>query len=237
MYDTKNLDSQRPEWTNERKKALGELYLSHYVADIITNDWHDGGAAKVYQYNKDKKYEESISVDRWQLLMDNYYQNQLQNKQRDRFSNPVNADSVILNCIYVSLFTAEDHLSNKKFDIEHLAKKERMRSVMKQFDSLRLPVSCIANLCYLPEGINRGKKEKIIYEATGLSMSIEDIESKFSFTEEKDFKWIAYPYSNEDEELLKNNYAEYLNNRYKKINEKFIQHFYPDFTLENQEQQ
>ena len=87
--------------------------------------------------------------------------------QRDRFSNPVNADSVILNCVYVKLFTAEDHLSTRKFDIEHLATKERMRTVMKRYDELRLPVSCIANFCYLPEDINRGKKEKTIYRRFG----------------------------------------------------------------------
>ena len=228
MYDESDLDNKRTEWTSTRQKALSDLLLSHYVADIISNEWHDGGAAKVYSFTKEKKYEESITEKRWELLLDNYYQTQLQNRQRDRFSNPVNADSVILNCIYVNLFSAADHLSTKKFDIEHLATKERMKSIMKQFDDLRLPVSCIANFCYLPEDINRGKKEKTIYEASGLSMGISEIENKFSFTTEADLKWISYPYSIDEREKLVNDYQQYLEKRYKIIKEKFITLFYPD---------
>lgn len=227
MYTEDNLDSKRPEWTSSKQKEFLYMLLSHYVADIISNEWHDGGGAKVYTANKEKRYDEVVTKARWGLLLDNYYQTQLQNKQRDRFSNPVNADSVILNCVYVGLFSAADQLSTKKYDIEHLATKERMRSIMKTFDELRLPISCIANLCYLPEDINRGKKEKTIYEASGLSLPIEEIETKFSFTDADDFKWISYPYADDERELLVNNYQNFLEKRYKTIKEKFIEFFYP----------
>ena len=228
MYDIKDLESKRIDWNNTREKEFSELILSHYVADIISAEWHDGGAAKVYSAIKEKRYDDPVPRSRWDSLLDNYYQTQLQNRQRDRFSNPVNADSVILNCVYVSLFSAADHLSNKKFDIEHLATKERMRSVMKQFDDLRLPVACIANLCYLPEDINRGKKEKTIYEAANLSLPLGDIEEKYSFTIESDLKWLTYPYGEEDRQLLIDNYENYLNKRYEIIREKFISLFNPE---------
>ncbi len=228
MYDVSNLDAKRPEWTPERSATLSKQFLCHYVADIIGNEWHDGGGAKVYSFNKEKKYEEEISKRRWDSLLDNYYENQLQNKQRDRFSNPVNADSVILNCIYVNMFTAADHLSSKKYDIEHLATKERMRSLMKQFDDLRLPLSCIANLCYLPEDINRGKREKTIYEATGMSVPLDEIETKYSFTTERDFKWITYPYTTDERDLLVANYNEFLEKRYKVMKTKFMKLFDSD---------
>lgn len=224
MYDPSNLDSKRPEWA-AKESTFGKKLLSHYVADIITSEWHDGGAAKVYTAIRERKYEEFVSRKRWETLLDGYYQNQLQNKQCERFSNPVNADSVILNCIYVSLFSAADHLSTKKFDIEHLATKERMRSILNKLDGLKLPVSCIANLCYLPEDINRGKKEKTIYEATNLSMPIADIEEKFSFTKKTDFDWITYPYTEDDKDLLVSKYQQFLDLRYAEIKKRFLDLF------------
>ena len=221
MYDINDLDHKKANW-NDIQTELSKRLLRHYVADIITNDWHDGGAGKVYSFNRDKKYDEDITVARWNSLLDNYYQTQLQNKQNERFANPVNADSVILNCIYVNLFSAADHLSSQMFDIEHLATKERMKSILKKFDGLKLPVSCIANFCYLPESINRGKKDKTIYEVPSLVNAIPEIEDKYSFTKEEDLKWIAYPYEAEDKELLISNFQKYLDKRYAIIKKKFL---------------
>lgn len=221
MYNINDLDSKKPEWGAESSSFHKKL-LSHYVADIITSEWHDGGAGKVYSAIREQKYDEPITRKRWDTLLDGYYQNQLQNKQNERFSNPVNADSVILNCVYVNLFTAGDQLSTKKFDIEHLATKERMRLILGTFGDLKLPVSCIANLCYLPEDINRGKKEKTIYEAGTLSLPISEIEEKFSFTQKTDFEWITYPYTIEDRNKLVTSYQAYLDARYAKIKEKFL---------------
>ena len=223
MFDTTTLE-KNSDW-NQNQNHLTKCILSHYVADIISGEWHDGGAAKVYSFIREKKYTETISKERWCSLLDNHYQKQLQNKQNERFSNPVNADCVILNCVYVNLFSANDQLSQKKFDIEHLATKERMRNILKSFPDLRLPVSCIANLCYLPEDINRGKKEKTIYEAQNMSLSISQIEEKFSFTEENDLKWITYPYTSEDSQLLINNFDEFLIKRYEKIKVFFLKVF------------
>ena len=231
MYKLSDLDIKRVEWTEEYKSSLSSLLLCHYVADIISNEWHDGGAAKVYLFNKDKRYEERISERRWELLLDNYFQNQLDNRQRDRFSNPVNADSVILNCIYVDLFSAKDHLSSEKFDIEHLATKERMRTIMKQFNDLKLPVSCIANYCYLPAKLNRGKREKILYEVKDLEDSIKSIEEKYSFTVESDFQWMFVKYDKVDAEKFRSSFVAYLDSRYLKIKERFIRFFYPDYSV------
>jgi len=226
MYDINNLDTTKHSWNGARQLEFSKLLLSHYVADIIENEWHDGGGSKVYTVINEKKYDEEITEKRWDLLLDNYYQSQLQNnKQRERFSNPVNSDSVILNCVYVNLFSAADHLSSQKFDIEHLATKERMKSILKNFDDLKLPIACIANLCYLPEDINRGKKEKTIYEATDLSIPISEIESKYSFTVNDDMIWISQTYNNEDRIQLVNNYQRFLDKRYGIMKKKFIEFF------------
>ena len=148
-----------------------------------------------------------------------------QNKQNETISNPVNADSVILNCIYVNQFTAGDQLSESKFDIEHLATKERMKRILKNFGDLKLPVACIANLCYLPQDINRGKKEKTIYETTQLTLPIEVIEEKYSFTAKEDLEWITETYVEADRETFTRRYMTFINSRYDVIKRKFLESF------------
>ena len=223
MYELSTLD-KKASW-NQRQNDIEKLLLMHYVADIISGEWRNGGDSKVYSFNREKKYLEPISKERWLTLLDNHYFKQLQNKENDKFSNPSNTDCVILNCIYANFFTAIDQLSSKKFDIEHLATKERMRKILKIFPNTKLPISCIANLCYLPEDINRGKKEKTIYEAQNMSLTVSDIEEKFSFTTENDLKWITYPYTSDESQLLIDNYNHYLENRYRKIKELFLNLF------------
>lgn len=222
MYDINNLDIKKDSWS-KIESCLSKKLRAHYVADIISNEWHDGGGGKVFTANRENKYLEELSKDRWESLIDNYYQSQLAEKQAERFSNPTNSDSVILNCIYINLFTANDQLSSEKFDIEHLATKEKMRKLMKPFEHLRLPVSCIANLCYLPENINRGKGEKTIYEVHNMSLPIDEIESKYSFTKANDFNWMFIDYKDAND--LQNNYLTFLNNRYKKIKKIFLNSF------------
>ena len=229
MYDINDLSQKRSSWNNISKDFSKRL-REHYVADIISDEWHDGGGSKVYIAMNNKKYHEHISKQRWESILDNYYQGQLSNKQSKKFSTPTNTDSVILNCIYVNLFTANDQLSSdKKFDIEHLATKEKMKKLLSKFDDFGLPVSCIGNLCYLPEDINRGKKDKTIYEAKDLSLSIEEIESKYSFTTKKDFDWLDDSLYNKDDandaRILKDYFMEFLDKRYNIIKEKFLNYF------------
>ena len=53
-----------------------------------------------------------------------------------------------------------DQLSIDKFDVEHIAPKEQMRKLIEACKGEGLPISCIANLCYLPEYVNRSKKDR-----------------------------------------------------------------------------
>lgn len=224
MYDPENLDRKKSSWDNICG-SFSKNILQYYVADIISNEWHDGGGSKVYSALNEKRYNDMIGKNRWESLLDNYYQTQLSIKQSQRFSNPTNADSVILNCVYADLFTAKDQLSSSFFDIEHLATKEKMKCLIKQFDNLQLPVSCIANLCYLPENINRGKKDKTLYEVTNLSMPIDIIENKYSFTNKDDLEWLNQEYSSNDRLKLEENYLSFLDKRYSIIRNKFLSLF------------
>ena len=98
-----------------------------------------------------------------------------------------------------------------------------MRKLIEKCGGVKLPVSCIANLCYLPEGINRGKKERTIYEVPALNATIPELESKYTFTHQKDLEWIFEEYCEEDVMRLKHNYLNYLERRYETIKSKFLQ--------------
>lgn len=221
MYDVEQLDSHKPTWCNFNRQYR-KLLVSHYVADIIGNYWHDGGGGKLFSSIREHRYVEEISYNRWESMLDNYYQTGLANKQIDKFSNPTNSDTVILNCIYQNLFSANDQLSTKKFDIEHLATKEQMKEIIKSIGNVSLPVSCLANYCYLPEDINRGKRDKTIYEFNDATYPIERIEEKFSFTIKEDLDWISGEYNAETKELLATKYYNYLDKRYSKLKQMFL---------------
>ncbi len=219
MYSVDDLDHKREDW-EETAEVFRNNLLRHYLVDTLNNEWHDGGAGKVYSFISEKRYDDEISTKYIKKCFNNYYNQQLENnKQSSKFSTPTSADLVILNCIYLSKFSADDQLSeDKKFDVEHLATKEKMASILTNLNGIKLPVACIANLCYLPEKINRGKKDKTLYEVKSkLKIPMSEIEEKYSFTKEDDFAWLAKSYTNDNVSELISNYSTFLENRYLKM--------------------
>ena len=57
-----------------------------------------------------------------------------------------------------------DQLSVDKFDVEHIAPKDQMRKLIDACSGDGLPISSIANLCYLPESANRSKGARNFYQ-------------------------------------------------------------------------
>ena len=87
-----------------------------------------------------------------------------------------------------------------------------------------MPISCIANLCYLPEYINRSKRDKNFYQDKKylLHIDLADVESKYSFTEEADLEWMDMPYTQPDDfAVLKEYYTDYCTKRFEKIKRLF----------------
>lgn len=216
MYDIKTLN-KKDSW-DKNKKFVSKQILHHYVYEIVNNDWHDGGIGKMYSAVKEKSFLEEISKKSWESLLDGYFSKSLMPREVERVANPSNADNILLNCIYLNIFTVNDQLSSATFDIEHLATKDKMKRKIKETNSSGLPISSIANQCYLPETINRKKKDKTIYEENkekGFTITIEEIENKYSFTKESDFEFLDLPYQAEDAKALEEYYIAYLENRFK----------------------
>ena len=216
MYDIDTLN--RKDTWDKNKKFVAKQILHHYVYEIVNNDWHDGGIGKMYSAVKERSFLEEISKKSWESLLDGYFSKSLMPREAERVANPSNADNILLNCIYLNIFTVNDQLSSATFDIEHLATKDKMKKKIKETNSPGLPISSIANQCYLPESINRKKKDKTIYEENeekGFNITIEEIENKYSFTKKSDFEFLELPYQAEDAKALEDYYLAYLENRFK----------------------
>ena len=54
MYDLGNLDTKKASWKLLENTLRAKL-RAHYVADIISNEWHDGGGGKVFTANRENK--------------------------------------------------------------------------------------------------------------------------------------------------------------------------------------
>lgn len=214
MYDISDMGQKRNDWDINKNKIKKNL-LSHYIFGIVRNDWHDGGIGKMYSYVKDRAFSEEFEKTQWESLLNGYFENELFNRQVKKFSNPTNADKLLLNCIYTDIFTVMDNCSDTYYDIEHLATKKRMEKLIQDSNCIKgLPVAHIANQCYLPAGINRKKKDKTIYEDNSLTMSIKDIEKKFSFTQPQDFDYLYLPYESGDYQVLEDEFIKYLRKRF-----------------------
>jgi hypothetical protein len=222
-----NLDTleQRDDWQKTSKILDNNLWL-YYVFDIVDDRWDQGGTRNLHQYAKDDRYLNPISCADFSASIDRYFQRSLSRKETKAIGGVQNEDFVILNTIYLKEFSAEDQLSLENFDVEHIAPKEQMKNYIARTHSVGLPISCLSNICYLPEGINRSKGAKNFYQdreyLTKAGVTLEQIEKKFSFTTKEELEWMDLDYHSEDGQALSNYYLEFLNNRYIEVKSKYL---------------
>ncbi|MEG0963719.1 MAG: DUF262 domain-containing protein [Lachnospiraceae bacterium] len=209
-----------------RKNIVSKNLIQYYVYDIITNYWSEGGTGKIHAAAKPNRYMNTISSRTWMVALDSLFEKSMLRSETKKVANPKSEEFVVLNCIYLKTFTAMDQLSIDRFDVEHIAPKEQMRKLIESCSGDGLPVSCIANLCYLPEYVNRSKKDKNFYQDKKylLNVKLSDVETKYSFTEEEDLEWMDVPYEKlEDFEVLKEYYMDYCTKRFDKIKHLFCE--------------
>lgn len=231
-YELSDLTKVKKTWDTNRK-LLEKNMIQHYVNDIIRKEWNDGGTSKIHKVAKPNKYLTPISRKVWESTLNDYFEQNNIRQESKNVANPKKEDIVILNCIYLSVFTAFDQLSLDKFDVEHIATKDQMKSLISICKSDGLPISSIANLCYLPEKVNRCKGSKTFYQDVNYTkhIDIKEVETKYSFTKAEELEWMDMPYNAVDAELLKEYYMSFLNKRFKKQKEMF----YNSLNIENDE--
>lgn len=208
----------------EKKNMIANNLRLYYVYDILTDFWSEGGNAKIHAIAKPNRYTMQISPRAWRTALDGFYDKSMFRSECKNIQHPKSEEYVFLNCIYLNTFTAMDQLSIDKFDVEHIAPKEQMKRFIKKTKGAGLPISCIANLCYLPDYVNRSKRDRNFYQDKKYLnlINLEEVENKFSFTTEDDLEWMDLPYETpEDFEILKDYYTEYCNNRFDKMKQLF----------------
>ena len=211
---------------DSNKKTIETNMLHHYVDGILIGGWQDGGQGKLYQIVRNKDYENPIPKEEWERILNNWFEETLSRKQVDRIANPDMKDRIFINAIYRNKFTWKDQSSDEiTFDIEHLAPKTRMKKLIKNckdYDSevSGLPINSFANLCYLPEGLNRSKGKSTIYEVNMDPKDLIEVEVKYSFTQSSDLEWIKKEYDSSVD--LKEEYIGFLRKRFDKQKKEFF---------------
>lgn len=226
MYTENDYSTVNSDWKKIRDDYSRKL-LQWYINDIITNFWSEGGTKKIYQVSNGQRYAQEISKETWEADLNGFFNKSLQRieKNAKKVASAKAEEFVILNTVYLKKFTTMDNLGLNKFDIEHISPKEQLAKLINSTKGSGLPISCIANLCYLPEFANRTKHENTFYQDDKYKnkVDIKEIEEKYSFTKEKDLEWLNQKYTNiEDFEKLKNNYTNYCRNRFKLLKKEFL---------------
>ena len=231
-----NWKKLQPDWSKH--------LLQYYVYDIITNFWSDGGTKKIYQVALNDRYMNNITSTAWNSALDGFYNNSMQRIESEtkKIGTAKNEEYVILNCIYMDTFTAKQNSNLDKFDIEHIATQNQMKELITETSGLGLPISSIANLCYLPEKANRSKHDKNFYQdkkyLSTCGIDIEEIESKYSFTTYDDLSWMDMTYSGpSDFEALKEAYFKYCDDRFEVMKKRFCDSLGIDYAKVDHSQQ
>jgi len=215
-------DSQ---WDSKREAVFKNL-RSYYVYDIITNYWSEGGTSKIHSAAKPNRYMQEIPPRAWRTALDSFFERSMSRMESSKVANPKNEEYVILNCIYLHTFTAMDQLSIDRFDVEHIAPKEQMKKLISLCGGVGLPISCIANLCYLPEYVNRSKQDRTFYQDRKYlqHIDLDTVEQKYSFTTCEDLDWLDMPFEGpNDFDALRQFYTDFCTTRFEIIKRLFCE--------------
>lgn len=222
-YDIEDLSHEKANWI-QNERILKKNIPQYYVYDILTRVWTDSGQGKIYSILNDNKYLIKIDKELWETKLDDWLNTMLTYKEKTHVPNPKALDKLFLSCIYMTLFSSWDQLSADKFDIEHLAPKNLLKKLIKKHDWEGLPISCIGNLCLLPEYDNRLKKDNTIYKDTsylkyleGKNCPIKTIEKKYSFTVEDDLSWCYVDYKDSEYDVVRDKYTSFLKSHFGKM--------------------
>lgn len=220
--------SKESQTWSDNNEMINKNIRNIYVIDVINENWRGSGDKKLDKIISNPYYFMSnVKQTQFERELDSWFNRVLEDrKEYKRIANPKEPEKVFLNILYLKSFTAEEHLNYKNFDIEHLFTKGLMREKLEKFQgNLRLPVSSIGNLCYLPEQENRSKGKATIYtDNTYLkNYDLKEIEERFTFTSKEDFDWLD---EENDAELFKNNFISIMEKRYNIMKKIIINNLY-----------
>jgi hypothetical protein len=225
-----NLNEHKTSWNNYYDNFKANS-IRVYVNDILTRKWAGTGDKKLDDIIKNVSYYTTAIADSTleSAISSWIDQSNLRNEIK-KVAEPTLFDKLLLSIIYKNKLSAGEQLDGSHYDIEHLIPKELLKSKLKNCDaSAGLPISSFANICILPEYINRKKKSKTIYQDSDYiksvnhipNMDLRKLEEKYTFTKKSDMKWVEKSTLNYSE--LSINYRTFLKARKARIIKEILQ--------------
>lgn len=194
----------------------------HYLSDIIREYWRGSGDTKAFETSTSNKYERAITRKAWSNTIDDWYLAEVERKEKTRVR--VKDSSILfLKYLYTHSLTANEELSNRKFEIEHLVPVEKLKPAAAEQG---LPIGAFPNLCLLDLDLNRSKGGRTFYEyyddevkAGNLTADQANAEltrvEQYSHTQREDLQFVS-------DGLTGDAYFRFLDKRVEKLKELFF---------------
>lgn len=227
-----NFEFEQPnlEWKRKHRENFKKNVSKIYIMEVLQRRWIGTGDKKMDLILANPGYyTREIKKEEFEKVLDNWYEaSNAERMEYVKIAPPKESELLIIATVYLPCFNATQQTDGSNYDIEHLAPQNMMEKQLKRFEGkLKLPISSIGNLCLLPESANRSKRDKTIYMdkeyLKKANLTIEEVESKYTFTSKSDLEWIIDFQSTEDE--IKDNYMQFINNRYKRIKERILEKY------------
>lgn len=217
-------NSENSAWTTKKAKFKQNVPII-YVQDSLTSTWSGTGDKKLYNIICDSAYYlRSIEQTDFDNIYNSWFDRTcLERNEESKIMSPNSTDKIILNIYTSQTVTAGDAHSADNWDIEHICPKKQMKDRIAEYNKaassddehLKLPISSIGNVCYLPAPLNRSKEQKTIYESGLNTVDLKEVESKFTLTEKSDLDFLTNTSLTKDE--FKKAYFGFIRKRSKKI--------------------
>lgn len=219
--------NNKSEWSS-KKKILERNLPYHYLYDILRNYWSGTGDTKAIELINSTRYENEIKMSNWENVFNEWFETEISKNEKTRANIKPQA-ILFLKYIYTHLFTAHEELSSAIYEIEHICPLAKLREVAKQDGIEGLPMSCISNLCLLEKDLNKNKGSKTYYEyydelvkkgeltQQQANEELQKIEKRTFVTREE------IEFINRFDLKDKDKYYSFLENRFKKLKEKFYE--------------
>jgi hypothetical protein len=219
----------------EDKKALSvflERLPYFYLYDILDNYWSGSGDSSAYAIvtGNNSRYDEQITVDKWQSILKFWFERQDSKKDKQRSSQGKEA-MLFLRYIYTNKLTFSQTAGNNEYDLDHIVPVKRLRNLIINDEGL--PINHVGNIALLPQAENRGKRDKTIYEYYDNENMTEEEKANristlenYTFTSRSDLAFVGQINDVESDTMsllaAKKEYLEYIKKRCEKLAHEFI---------------
>jgi len=196
----------------------------HYLFDILNDSWRGSGDSYLSELLKNDKYETTISRDRWSMVLNNFFEKQLEKREKRRIGIKF-SETILLNYIY-SKYLSSHELGNKIFHLDHIIPVNDLSKLVEKDNLDGLPIGHMANICLISDKLNFKKGKKSAMNFYG-----EVIEKKDNATIEELDKQMLMKFDEEniidltEGSLTKNKYEQFLKSRFKIIKTIFFRKF------------